>query len=273
MEWSRAKKYTVIALIILNLFLLCLNVYKGLDTRLGYERINDLTALINLKGITITGSLPKNYKPMAEIAVSDYNFDFVKLQNIFMSEEADVKRTDEYNSVVFMSENSRLSVRGSGVNFTTVKKNGFSSESDIRAYTDGVIKKINSDFGNYKFHSIEKSNDSYTIRYYERCKGKNVFSNFADFIIKGENVAFALNYVKIGNEINESKNIYAADEAIYSVIDEIKEDMEKGTITNVELGYYVISSSAGGEKYATPFYIVKAGGKDYYVNAYTGECF
>ena len=69
------------------------------------------------------------------------------------------------------------------------------------------------------------------------------------------------------------KNIFAADEALYSAINNIKEDSEKANISRVELGYYVISSNYGGGDYATPFYLITANGKDYYVNAYTGECF
>ena len=119
MEWSRAKKYTIIILIILNLVLLCLNIYKGLETRLGSERIKDVISLLKAEGITVECPLPRDYSPLAEITTSDYSFDYIKLEKTFMEDETNVKRTDEYNSVVFISDNSRIVIKGSSVNFTS----------------------------------------------------------------------------------------------------------------------------------------------------------
>ena len=273
MEWSRAKKYTVIILILLNIVLMGLNIYKSFETRLTNSRISDVTTLLSSRGVTITCSLPVSYKPMAAISTSDYSFDFVRLQRIFMSGETNVRRTDEYNSVVFISDSSRLSVRGSTLSFTSSVSENISDSSMARRYSDDMIDKINEDFGDYKFHSISETEDGYIVKYYEKWGRKNVFSNFAYFTIKGNNIALALNYVKLGGEVNERKNIFAADEALYSAINNIKEDGEKANITCVELGYYVINSSYGAGNYGTPFYLIIANGKEYYVNAYTGECF
>lgn len=273
MEWSKAKKYTVIILILLNIVLMGLNIYKSFETRLTGSRISDVASLLNSRGVTITCSLPGSYKPMAEIATSDYSFDFVRLERIFMEGEQNVRRTDEYNSVVFISDNSRLSVRGSTVSFTSTLSENIAGINEARQYSDGIINKINENFGNYDFHSVSETDEGYIVKCYEKSGGKNVFSNFAYFTIKGNNVALALNYAGIGSEMSVKKNIFAADEALYSAINNIKEDSEKANISRVELGYYVISSNYGGGDYATPFYLITANGKDYYVNAYTGECF
>lgn len=273
MEWSKAKKYTVIILILLNIVLMGLNIYKSFETRLTGSRINDVAALLNSRGITITCSLPKSYEPMAEITTFDYSFDFVRLERIFMEGEQNVRRTDEYNSVVFISDNSRLSVKGSTVSFTSSLENNIQGINEARQYSDGIINKINENFGNYDFHSIIENEEGYIVKYYEKSARKNIFSNFAYFTIKANNVALALNYTEIGSEMNGRKNIFAADEAIYSAINNIKDDSEKANISGVELGYYVVSSSYGSGDYATPFYLITANGKDYYVNAYTGECF
>ncbi len=272
MDWLKAKKYTVVMLVILNIVFLGFNIYKGFETKLSSERISSLYSLLNSKNITVTGSLPRNFTPLAQIAVSDYSFDYVKLQKIFMENDENVRRTDEYNNVVFISDTSKLSVKGGSMSFTS----SYSGEADsagVRKYTDSIISKINESFGNYKFYSLSVSDGSYTVKYYEKTDGKNVFSNFAHFTIKGSSVALALNYAEIGAELNETKNIYAADEAVYTALPYIKEDYEKANISNVELGYYVIGTSTGGDEYATPFYLIIANGEEYYINAYTGECF
>lgn len=273
MEWSRAKKYTIIMLVILNIVLLCLNIYKSFDTRLGSGRISAVRDLLEKENITIATTLPRNYIPMSELTTTAYNFDYIKLEKIFMENEENVKRTDEYNSVVFISDISRLSIRGGSINFTTSYSEEITSNTVARNYTDNIINRINDVFGNYSYHSMSNNDNGFTIKYYEKVDGANVFSNFAYFTIKGNNIALALNYVDIGNETGKRETIYAADEALFAAANKIKEESNKTNISNVELGYYVMGSNTGGEDYAVPFYMIVGNGKEYYVNAYTGEYF
>lgn len=273
MEWSKAKKYTIIILVILNIVLLSFNVYKSFETRLSSIRINAVTSLLLSKDITIVSTLPRSYKPMADIVVSENVFDYIKLEKIFMEGQNNIRRTDEYNSVVFISDNSRLAIKGSIINFTSDYGREINNEAEAKAYAQKLIDRINDDFGRYTFYSLYKTSDGYSVKFYEKTDNHNIFSNFAYFTIRGSNIALALNYVKIGNELSEKNNIYAADEALYSAANLIAEENEKPNISNVELGYYAIKSSTGNESIATPFYLIIANGKEYYVNAYTGECF
>ncbi|MDO4300028.1 MAG: two-component system regulatory protein YycI [Clostridia bacterium] len=272
-EWTKAKKYTIIILVVLNAVLLCLNIYKSFETKLSSGRISDVISLFEKDNITIACTLPKSYKPMAQIYTSDYSFDFIKVEKAFMEGETNVKRTDEYNSVVFMSDNSRLSIKGSTINYTASLSKEISLNTEARNYGDNLIKRINESFGNYTFHSLSKNSEGYIIKYYEKSDNHNIFSNFVYFTIKGNNAAVALNYVKIGSEVGEKRDIYAADEALYSASELIKEEIDKPNITSVELGYYAIRSNVGSESLAVPFYLIMANGREYYVNGYTGECF
>lgn len=273
MEWNKAKKYTIIILVLLNAVLLCLNVYKGFETRLGSSRINAVTSLLESRNITIGSTLPRSYKPMADISVSEYSFDYIKLEKIFLEGQSNIRRTDENNSVVFMSDTSRLTIKGGTINFTSTCDSEFSNEKAVKEYTQNLIDRINGDFGNYKFHSINQISGGYSVKFYEKTDNYYIFSNFAYFTIKGNNIALALNYAKIGNELSIKNNIYAADEALYSAADLISKENEKPLITSIELGYYAIKSSTGSDETATPFYLIFANGNEYYVNAYTGECF
>ncbi len=272
MEWTKAKNYTIIFLIVLNIALFGFNIYKSLGSRISSERINDLTALLEQKNITLACPLPRSYRPMAKIEVSDYDFDLLKLENIFMSGESNVKRTEEYNSIVFMSDKSRLIINGSTISYTTTADEPFPSEKAEKEYADSLIASINKSFGNYKFHSRSDTENGHLLKYYEKAEGRNVFSNFAYFTINGKNISLALRYVSLGSEMNESTVIYAADEAVYSAYELMLKDNKKPVITNVELGYYSLESE-NNESYAVPFYIIMCGGREYYVNAYTGEGF
>ena len=273
MEWTRAKKYTVIFLVFLNIVLLCLNVYKSFETRLTSGRINNISSLLNSNGITIACSLPVNFKSMAEISTNEYSYDYVGLEHIFMSGDDNIRRTDEYNSTVFISDTSRLAIKGSSISYTSQTPAAVKDADEARSYADNIIEGINDSFGNYDFYNVTLTEDGgYTLRYYEKAKGRNVFSNFAYCTIKGNNVSFDMNYTRLGSETGEDINIFAADEALYAAMDNINEDFDKASITDVELGYYVINSDYGGSN-AIPFYLITANNKEYYVNAYTGECF
>ena len=111
--------------------LLGLNIYKSFDTRLSYSRINSLNALLKDDNITLSSKLPRSYKPMAEINASEYSFDHIKLQKIFFSGQNNVKRTEEYNSVIFMSDTSRLSLKGSSINYTTTLSYSINNEENL----------------------------------------------------------------------------------------------------------------------------------------------
>lgn len=273
MDWIKAKKYTIIVLVILNIVLLVLNIYKSFDTRLSYSRINALNSILKSNNITLSTKLPTSFKPMAEINASEYSFDHIKLQKIFLSGQSNVKRTEEYNSVIFISDTSRLSVKGSSINYTTTLSYSVNSDEMAKEYADKLVNSINSEFGKFKFYSIYNTNDGYVIKYYEKKDGYNIFSNFAYFTIKENNVSVAINYVKLGSTIDTKNNIYAADEALYSAVKSIKKEIEKPVITDVKLGYYAIKINSAGEVVAIPFYLIGVNNKEYYVNAYTGECF
>lgn len=273
MDWIKAKKYTIIVLVILNIVLLVLNIYKSFDTRLSYSRINALNSILKSDNITLSTKLPTSFKPMAEINASEYSFDHIKLQKIFLSGQSNVKRTEEYNSVIFISDTSRLSVKGSSINYTTTLSYSVNSDEMAKEYADKLVNSINSEFGKFKFYSIYNTNDGYVIKYYEKKDGYNIFSNFAYFTIKENNVSVAINYVKLGSTIDTKNNIYAADEALYSAVKSIKKEIEKPVITDVKLGYYAIKINSAGEVVAIPFYLISVNNNEYYVNAYTGECF
>lgn len=273
MDWIKAKKFTIIVLVILNIVLLVLNIYKSFDTRLSYSRINALNSILKSNNITLSTKLPTSFKPMAEINASEYSFDHIKLQKIFLSGQSNVKRTEEYNSVIFISDTSRLSVKGSSINYTTTLSYSVNSDEMAKEYADKLVNSINSEFGKFKFYSIYNTNDGYVIKYYEKKDGYNIFSNFAYFTIKENNVSVAINYVKLGSTIDTKNNIYAADEALYSAVKSIKKEIEKPVITDVKLGYYAIKINSAGEVVAIPFYLIGVNNKEYYVNAYTGECF
>lgn len=273
MEWNKAKKYTIFILLILNIVLFALSMYKSFDTRLSNTRVNTITQLLKDKGITLTAQLPSRYKPMPNLVMNEFVFDNIRLQNIFMSGEQNVRRTEEYNSVVFVSDTARTSIRGSVINYNGRVNSNLSSIADGMKYAEDVVAKVNEYFGGYRFHSSQNLSDGYTLRFYEVYNGINIYSNYMYFTIKGDSVTIVLNYAEPLNELNTRKNIFAADEALYSAMPNILQENKNPVISSVELGYYVISDFESTNNEAIPVYLIVANNKEYYVDALNGRCF
>ncbi len=274
MEWRKATKYIIILLIAVNAVLFCLNLYKANATVVSSGRIADITALLKTRSVTLDCSIPNKYRPMAQLYTENTDFDYIKLQNLFMLGMPDIKRTERYNSVVFSSANTSLVIKGGNIVYTGTSESAFTTSDAASVYAENMADKINELFGDYEFHSAASNNGEYIIKYYSKYEGKNVFSNFLYFTIKGNNINITLNYSKLNGSGRSKGKIIGSDEAIFAALDRIKEDHpDKCSISSVELGYYDSELSPSEEEYAVPCYAVRVGNREYFVNAYNGEVF
>ncbi len=271
MEWRKAREYIIWLLLAVNIVLFCTNLYRANDTVVSAGRIADVTSVLKSRGITLDCSLPNKYRPMAQLYTQNHSYDYIKLQNLFMSGKSDIKRTERYNSVVFTSGNSSLVIRGGSIEYVDTLSSSFDSSEAAAAYCGTIADNINSLFGDYEFYSSEVIDGGYSVKYYSKYNNRNVFSNFLYFTIKGELLNIALNYSDI-QESSGRRSIKGSDEAVFAAIDSILSDHPEGClISDVEQGYYDSQLSAADENYALPCYIIRAGGGEYFVNAYTGE--
>lgn len=271
MEWKKAKKYIIWLLLAVNIILFCVNLYRANDTVVSASRIANITSILKDKGITLDCTLPNKYRPMTQLYAQNYSFDYIKLQNLFMSGKNNIQRTERYNSVVFTADNSSLVIRGGSIEYVDTLPSAFGSADQAAAYCSTIADNINSLFGDYVFYSASATDGGYSVKYYSKYDNRNVFSNFLYFTIKGSSLNIALNYSDI-QESSGKKNITGSDEAVFAAIDRIRNDFPDGcTISCVELGYYDSQLSASDENYALPCYIIRAGGNEYFVNAYSGE--
>ncbi len=272
MEWRKATKYIIIMLLAVNAVLFCLNLYKANSTVVSSGRIADISVLLKDRDITLNCSLPNKYRPMAQLNTHSYSFDYIKLQNLFMSGRTDITRTEKYSSVVFASGNDSLVINGSSIEYTGAADRELTSSEDAAAYAAEMANKINELFGSYELYSNEAVEGGYSIKYYSKYDSKNVFSNFLYFTIKGGNVNISLNYSEINGTAGRKEGIIGSDEALFAAADSIKADYsQKSIISDVELGYYDSELSAADENYAVPCYVIRVENREYFVNAYTGE--
>jgi hypothetical protein len=260
MEWSKAKNVILILLVVINIILLVLNMYKIQSNTVSNERINNITNICKKNNISINCNLPKDINSTAQLNIKQYNYDYVKLQQIFFGSITNVKRTNDLTNVIFTRDDERLIVENAKAIFSCKKK-------DYSGYVQG-IKDLLGEF------DVERQMGN-MIYYYQTYKGVPVFSNYICVDLSGKDrMIITLNYCEILRTIGGRQNIIGSDEALYSAINRISSEIEGDIkISLVEKGYYDSRTVLSKDGAIPPVYAVYVNNRVYFVNAYTGSCY
>lgn len=259
MEWSKAKRLTIILLVAINIVLLVLNINKEQSYRVSRERIENIVNVCKNNNINIECSLPESIEARSQLGIQEYNYDYVTLQQIFFGSISGVQRTSDYTSVIFTRDNERLVVENSRAVFT-------GGTGDYNEY----ILKLNELLG--EFNVVKNIGDS--IYYYQSFNELPVFSNYICVEESNGAVNITLNYSRIRHSVGARESIIGADEAVYSAVDDIVMDIEgERSITSIEIGYYDSRTNLSQEGTIPPVYAICVNDRMYFVNAYTGICY
>ena len=90
MDWKRAKKIIILALIILNAALFFTNRYYNSDYRLTQAEEEAVYKLLYQNGIGIYTELIEDYKPMKQLDVTVTSPDVDELKSIFFHDTENV---------------------------------------------------------------------------------------------------------------------------------------------------------------------------------------
>lgn len=260
MEWNKAKNLILILLAVINIILLILNVYKLKTNTVSTERIQNIMNICEKYDMEINCRLPEEVLPLTQLSIKKYDYDYVRLQQIFFGSIQDVKRTEDLTSSIFKKGEEKMTVENSRVIFTSPKK-------DYSLY----ISNINELLGNFE---IERKSGDF-IYYFQKYRDLPVFSNYicVDLSVQ-DKMTITLNYCTIQKSVGSRQNIIGADEAIYCAIDTISKDIQgKKEITLMEKGFYDSRTSLTQEGAIPPVYAIYVNDRIYYVNAYTGNCY
>ncbi|MGN1317704.1 MAG: two-component system regulatory protein YycI [Lachnospirales bacterium] len=260
MEWSKAKNFILILLIIINIFLLVLNLYKIKTNSVSVERIRNIMNICEDYDTEINCKLPERIIPTSRLSIKKYDYDYIKLQQIFFGTITDVQRTDYLTNVIFTKGKEKLTVEGSKVIFNTDKK-------EYEGYINSLTELLGS------FDIERKAGNS--IYYFQKYREMPVFSNYISVdTLKDNTITITLNYSEVLKSTGNRQDTIGADEAIYYAINKISEDISgEKSIKAVEKGYYDNRTSLNQEGAIPPVYAIYVNDRIYYVNAYTGSCY
>lgn len=277
MDFNKAKNYTIIFLIALNIVLFICNYYSDLKYRLDYTSIEAIKSVLNKNDIFLEAPIPSKFTPMQQIYLEKSNYDVIELQKIFFKNE-DITKTEEFESTIIESESGRLSIMGGIVSYERKKAiEGFELDEnkalDLSSECINALKALGMSF---EMDYVKKAENSLVISYIQKYLNFAIFDNYAVFIVR-EDGTFELtfSYSEPERLYGNENDICSADEALFVFSDEIRRIYSDGKITVelIDMGYSARGTSLENSSVITavPYYRIftKESFEPYYINAYT----
>lgn len=274
MEWKKAKNYTIIFLVILNLIFFVLNMVKGSQYRLSAADISAVSRVIEKRGIILNCELPSNFSPMGQLYMREFEYDNLELQGIFFGTISGVRRVDADNDIIFSRDDDTLTVSTDCVSYVGTLDD---IPGDMTGAGDAVevyVDALNDYFGDYSLNIQNETQDGYYFEYMQSFQNQQVFSNYLKaWVGKDGSIQLTFNYQQPVEYKGIREDIISADEAVYAASGLIDADFSAASVDAVEKGYFLTERYGNGELAAVPQYkiYVNGGSASYYVNAYSGD--
>lgn len=253
MDWSKAKNYTIVFLVGLNIFLFVSNFLADRKYIMSSDSKTAISQLLNNNGITLSAELPKTYMPMRQMTIENYAYDFIQLQDIFLTDKTDIKRTREFDKTIISSENEKIIVYNNTVYYQNTDK-----ENTVAFEKAAVLKrcgeyaaKISDAYYEMSLDYISKTNDgeAFIVEYFTKSGGYNIFSNYLRFTVKSDGSLYLeFKYGKIGKTYGSETDICSPDEALFVFMDSAQRLVDSSSITveRVEIGYFLNYDNLSG---------------------------
>ncbi len=273
MNWERARKYTVAALILLNIFLFVMNLFNASGKKMTAAQKADITNILRQNGISVGCELPDKRSAESQLTLKRVEFDYLRLQKIFFDSTDSLKRIDATDKVTISNKTQTLTVEGNHIEYTDSSA-AVSDKTAAENIAKSMVKNIQTYFGKFYMYSSEENDNAYIFRYTEKAAGLKVYNNIISIsLYKDGGLRLGLSYLQTGEHYGDKMNVIPCDEALFAAMPFILEyegtDKEL-TVTDVELCYY-LQDVPEDEGIAIPCYRIAVNwDRIYYINAYTG---
>lgn len=275
MDWDRAKNYTIVLFVFLNLFLFICNIWFDKRYVIDDGNIDSIKSILSKKNIELAADIPRDYKPMVQINFNDCVYDTINLQKVFFAKNEDVKRISDFEKQVLTSENEKITIFNYAVEFEKqdLSFNGIFNRENLLNISNSYVEKLSEFYDGLKLYNINFINNECIIEYVQKYRNEDIFNNYVKFRFKNDgsmNVKFK--YFPVKSMYGEAVNICSADEALFIFAGSIEKTSKKITITGVKRGYYFGDSEKGGNVVSVPHYRIETAESEtpFFVNAYDG---
>lgn len=284
MNLTKAKKITILVLVVLNAVLLALRINERTDYTLSSAREKAVYEVLGKNNIALYTELLRSYEPMQRISVTSVDTDINKILPAFFGDLSSVNMTIEFSKTIYSDDYTTLTLGENSLIYENSKTDAAADSSYNQAHNIAnnfcdVIRAAMSFSNTLELEKNSFNNGEYIFRYVENYNGNKIFCNHIDITVKNDSVinAEASRY-GIDGMTGAENNIAAPDEAMLTLLYELKKgNLSYGVIiTNMEIGYDLQSSSdiaSGDSLTLVPCYRVYIQGinEPYTINAYTNE--
>lgn len=278
MDWGRAKNYTIIFLIFLNVLLFLCNIQFNKRYVITEEQIESVKTVLKNRGVKIDAlcGIPADYSPMFQVRFGEYYYDEVNMQEIFFGKSSGVKRTTDFEKTILTLNNDKISIKDDIVEFEspdTFKKAPPDRESALKVCGE-YAKRAEEFFDDLEFYGIREYDECYIAEYTGEYKGEKVFCSYMKFrISKTGGIRVWLRYFPVKNLYGSETDICSADEALFIFSEKARQACQKDevSVTNISKGYYFDDFTEGGRIISAPYYRIDTAQREepFFVNAYT----
>lgn len=278
MEWSGAKRFVIVLLIILNIVLAALNIQQKQDNTMTAAQERAIFEVLSENGITMYTDLKIDAKPMyrLEAKVPSYSKEDLEA-SIFNGEKT---RVSLGTQLIYKTDTKTLTLEGDmgtfidksiGKGLKTLTK---AEATKIAEHKMEEMKRI---FGEYTLSYVDRGKEGWKVDFSMIHRDELIFSNKFSFFVSDEGIyQFDFTYCEITGISQEKKDICLTDEALMTFMREWKkrDGVKDAAIQKLELGYDLMeqgSAVAGTGLYLEPCYRIylMEESEPYLVNAYT----
>lgn len=278
MEWTNAKKFVIVLLVILNLALAGLNYQQKQENTMTALQERAIFEVLSQNGIAMYTDLLTASAPMARFYAEIPEYSKETLERLFFG--------GEKTTVTMQADRRRY--RGAEATLTISGAAGLLEKEDIAGGKEGLTKaeaqkqaeyfleQTEHFFGNYEEPIVQEEAEGFRVTFYGTYKRENIFSNyFSFFVTQGGIRQIAFYYCPIQGYSGEKKDICFGDEALFTFMRawRSKENAGEATIHRMELGYTQVAENdaQAAVVYLEPCYRIYLMEEDapYLVNAYT----
>lgn len=276
MDWKLTKNYTIIFLIILNIFLFCINTLSDNKYKITKSQENDIKKYSEKNNIKVCVDIPNKFYPMSQINMRKLRYDELTLQSIFFGDIQNIIRTEKFENTIFKRDKKTLILNNMYIYYEDLDSisNFDYSKYNCHNVAETIKKSLEREYGKMQLDIIVEENEYFIISYIQKMNRYKVFNNtlYIKIYKDGTKEVYFNNYQKI--EIISNKiDICSADEAIYTFSKEIKNLITDKDIyiRQIDIGYYSKDNIQNMFYKFTPYYrfYIKGSLSPFYVNAYT----
>ncbi len=248
MEWTKAKKFVIMLLVILNICLFGLNYQQKRESAMTASQERAIFEVLSQNGITMYTNLITEYEPMRRLSVTVPFYTKEELEHIFfVGEKTTVVPGNK--STIYTAGKKRLVLEGqkgtltfgnAGEKKTTATPMASKEATDLaQEYMDD----IQTYFPDFTLAGTTKTEDGFAVEFYGSYKKHPVFSNCFRFLISNHRITkIEFTYYHVSGYFGEKKDIFYSDEALLTFMREqnTQKHTEEITVNRIELGYSLL---------------------------------